>query len=315
MNPNQFTSTNGSAAKGSSGCAKKLIVAAGALVGLILLALLALYLVSELRLNQTFTVDDAPLPVSLDAESIARGRHLAEAVTGCQECHGRRLEGMILEDDAMLGQIVAPNLTSGIGGVGSYYSDADWVRFMRHGVGQDGRPLVLVSSLSLFELGDADMAALIAYMRSLEPVDNELPQTRVNLLARLLLLLEPSALPALVIDHQAAAPVAPEPAVSVEYGEYLANLACAGCHQADFGGGSGPSTGRNLTPGGDLATWSEVEFRRAIRFGMRPNSGEMLDNDMMPFERLGQMTNDEIQAIWLYLQSLPAIQSTPTAGQ
>lgn len=310
----QDTSKVDPAARSGSGCAKKLIIAVGALVGLLLLATLALYLVSELRLNRTFTVNDDPVPVSMNPETIARGQHLAEAVTGCQECHGSRLEGKILEDDAMLGKIVAPNLTSGKGGIGSYYSDADWVRFMRHGIGQEGRPLILVSSLSLFDLGDADMAALIAYMRSLEPVDNELPETRVNLLARLLLLLEPSALPALVIDHQAPAPNAPEPAVSAEYGEYLANLACAGCHQADFGGGSGPTTGRNLTPGGDLASWSETDFRRAIRFGMTPGGGEMLENDMMPFERLGQMTNDEIQAIWLYLQSLPAIHSAPTPG-
>ena len=300
------------ATKSGSGCLKKLFLVAGALVVLAILAVVLLYLISELRLNRIFTIDDHPLPVSIDAASIARGQHLAEAVTGCQECHGRKLEGMILEDDAMLGQIVAPNLTAGKGGVGSYYSDADWVRFMRHGVGQDGRPLILVSSVSLFTMGDEDMAALIAYMRSLEPVDNELPKTRVNLLARLLLLLEPSSLPALVIDHEAEPPSAPEPAVSAEYGEYLARLACAGCHQADFGGGAGPTTGRNLTPGGDLATWTETDFRRAIRFGMRPDSSDMLDNSMMPFERLGQMTNDEIQAIWLYLQSLPPIHTTPT---
>ena len=309
---NSDTPKSEPAASSGSGCARQLIIAAGVLVGLWLLAFLALYLVSELRLNRTFSIDVDPAPVSMDPASIARGQHLAEAVTGCQECHGPQLAGRVIEDDAMLGQIVAPNLTAGKGGVGSYYSDADWVRFMRHGVGQDGRPLVLVSSVSLFSLGDEDMAALIAYMRSLKPVDRELPETRVNLLARLLLLLEPSAVPALVIDHEALPPVAPPPAVSAEYGEYLANLACAGCHQADFGGGSGPTTGRNLTPGGDLATWSDTDFRRAMRFGMRPGSSDMLDNGMMPFRRLGKMSNDEIQAIWLYLQSLPSIGSTPT---
>lgn len=309
---NHETSQVTPVAPGGSGCVRKLVLVAGVLVGLWLLAFLALYLVSELRLNRTFTVDVDPVPVSMDPASIARGQHLAEVVTGCQECHGPQLAGRIIEDDALLGQIVAPNLTAGKGGVGSHYSDADWVRFMRHGVGQDDRPLILVSSVSLFNLGDEDMAALIAYMRSLKPVDNELPKTRVNLLARLLLLLEPSALPALVIDHEALPPVAPPPAVSAEYGQYLANLACAGCHQADFAGGSGPTTGRNLTPGGDLAGWSDTDFRRAMRFGMRPGSSDMLDNDMMPFLRLGNMTNDEIQAIWLYLQSLPPIGSTPT---
>ena len=258
------------AATGGSGCAKKLIIAAGALVGLILLATLALYLISELRLNRTFQGGTMiPYRFPWTRTNIARGQHLAQAVTGCQECHGRQLEGKILEDDAMLGQIVAPNLTAGKGGVGSYYSDADWVRFMRHGVDQDGRPLVLVSSLSLFDLGDADMAALIAYMRSLEPVDNELPETRVNLLARLLLLLEPSALPALVIDHRGRAADRTRsrlsaPSTASIWPGWPAPAAIRPTSAAE----SGPTTGRNLTPGGDLATWSETDFRRAIRFGM-----------------------------------------------
>lgn len=295
-----------------SGCGRKLIIVVALLAGTVALSVLTVFAISELRLKRTYAVDADPAPVSMDAASIARGQHLAEVITGCQECHGTRMSGRVLEDDALLGQIVAPNLTSGRGGIGAYYSDADWVRFMRHGVGQDGRPLVLVSSLSLFNLGEEDMAALIAYMRSLTPVDYELPETRVNFLARLLLLIQPSALPALVIDHDAPPPTMPEPTVSIEYGEYLANLACAGCHQADFGGGAGPSTGRNLTPGGDLADWTDVDFRRALRFGMLPDSYDLLDNNRMPFLRLGQMTNDEIQAIWLYLQSLPSIESTPT---
>jgi mono/diheme cytochrome c family protein len=294
------------------GCLRRLATFAGALVVLALLVVAALYVLSELRLNRSYVVPDETVPVSMDPDSVARGQHLARVILGCQECHGTRLQGMVLEDDALLGQIVAPNLTAGQGGIGAYYSDADWIRFMRHGVGRDGKPLILVSSLSLFKLGAQDMAAVIAYMRSLKPVDNELPQTKPNLLARLLLLLQPSALPAFVLDHDAALVAAPEPAVSAEYGEYLANLACSGCHQADFGGGSGPATGRNLTPGGELANWTDTDFRRAIRFGMLPGKSDVLDNGMMPFLRLGDMTNDEIQAIWLYLQSLPAVQSTPT---
>lgn len=303
------------AARSRPGCAWVLLIALASVTGLVVLAGLALFIITEVRLNTVFEVSD-PLPVvSLDPASIDRGKHLSEVVTGCQECHGPRLAGRILENNAMLGQIVAPNLTAGQGGIGSYYSDADWVRFMRHGVDRDGKPLVLVSSLSLNELGDNDIAALIAYMRSLPPVDNELPETRVNLLARLLLVLQPSAVPALVIDHRAPPQAMPEPGVNAAYGEYLATLACAGCHQADFGGGSGPSTGRNLTPGGDLATWTDADFRRAIRFGLKPDSSDMLDNTWMPFRRLGRMTDDEIQAIWLYLQSLPAVQSTPTPAR
>jgi len=61
----------------------------------------------------------------------------------------------------------------------------------------------------------------------------------------------------------------------------------------------------NLTPGGELASWSEVDFFTAIRTGVTP-SGHKLSEEM-PWQNFGQMTDDELKAVWLYLQSLPAL--------
>ena len=60
----------------------------------------------------------------------------------------------------------------------------------------------------------------------------------------------------------------------------------------------------NLTPGGGLARWSEADFINTLRTGTTPD-GRQLDNEFMLWEDIGLLTDDELKAIWLYLQSLP----------
>ena len=62
----------------------------------------------------------------------------------------------------------------------------------------------------------------------------------------------------------------------------------------------------NLTPGGELAAWSEQGFFTTMRTGMTPE-GRIL-NDDMPWKYFGQMSDDELRAVWMYLQSLPALE-------
>ena len=61
----------------------------------------------------------------------------------------------------------------------------------------------------------------------------------------------------------------------------------------------------NLTPGGDLGKWTEADFIQALRTGETPE-GRRLDNEKMPWRSIGQLTDDELGALWLYLQSLPS---------
>jgi mono/diheme cytochrome c family protein len=285
----------------------------GGLIGVLVLALIAVYAISGSRMNKTYDIQVETVPVPSEAEALARGEHLA-VTRGCTDCHGADLEGTVFSDDPALGRLIADNLTAGSGGVGSSYSDADWVRAIRHGVGPDGKPLLFMPSHEFYYLSDADLGALLTYVKSVPAVDNEHPGNSAGPLARVMLIAgQLDLLPVELIDHEGPRPQAPEAGVTVEYGEYLA-VGCTGCHGPGYSGGPIPGgppdwpPAANLTPAGNLASWTEAEFIDAFRTGIRP-SGERF-NEAMPYTAVGQMTDDELKAIWLFLQSLPAAETT-----
>lgn len=275
-------------------------------VGLILL-IGGLYFVGSQRLAQAPQVTVRMIDIPIDDEAAqARGEHLAQAVMACQACHEGNYKGKVMVQ-APLGAMTALNLTTGLGGLGDGYSEEDWLRAIRHGVGQDGRTLVLMPISWYAYLSDEDTAALIAYFKSLEPVDNELPPREVTFLGNILLgVLGYSELPVSLIDHETAQPAtSPPQAVTDEYGEYLTKISvCGECHGRNYAGRvgeTGPPAGPNLT---QLTNWDEVEFMQAMRLGQTPD-GRQLDPKIMPWPYYGQMTDLELQAIWTYLQTLP----------
>lgn len=67
----------------------------------------------------------------------------------------------------------------------------------------------------------------------------------------------------------------------------------------------------NLTTGGPLAGWREEDFLKAIRTGQTPG-GRILSDDM-PWRAFGRMTDAELQAVWLYLRSLPPVTQGSTS--
>lgn len=282
----------------------------GALLGILAVLLIAIgstYFTVEGKLNQVYQIQSEILEIPTDPESIERGEHLVKVLAGCVDCHGEDLSGMLFFDDPLSGRIASKNLTSGKGGIGGTYSDADWVRAIRHGVGSDGKPLVEIPSNIFYNIGDDDLAAMVAYLKSIPPVDNELPADSIGPLTRIFILLEPSLLPAQVIDHQAPRPPTPDQGVTVEYGRYLA-VACTVCHGENLAGGLGAGSGLNLTSGGELASWSEADFLNTLRSGVTP-TGRELDPTLMPWKRIGKLTDDELQAIWLYLKAIPSAAS------
>ena len=164
-----------------------------------------------------------------------------------------------------------------------------------------------------YYLSDEDLADLIAYLKTLPPVDNELLRSDLGPLGRVMLALgqlppELTAPDVLVIDHDGPRPIAPEPGVTVEYGEYLART-CALCHKANFNGGMITTDAEylapNLTPGGELHYWSEEDFMITLHTGVTPGGKHL--KSAMPWKYFGQMTDDELKAVWMYLQSLPAL--------
>jgi mono/diheme cytochrome c family protein len=256
----------------------------------------------EERLATTYDVSIDPIEIPTDQASIERGRHLVSTIYFCQECHGENLGGELYFDDPLSGQVSAPNLTAGAGGIGREFGDSDWVRAIRHGLNRDGLPLIVMPSNSYYYIGDRDMGAIIAYLKDLPSIDSQLLERDLGLLSYLTLQSDSSLIPAETIDHDGPRPPVPEPGVTIEYGKYLA-AACTICHGPELSGGPTAGAGLDLTGSGNLAKWSEAEFVNTLRTGRTPR-GEELDPRLMPWKRVGDLTDDELKAIWLYLQTL-----------
>jgi mono/diheme cytochrome c family protein len=282
----------------------------GGLIGLLLLAAVFVTISSSSRLNKIYDIPPDDVTVHNNDETLARGQHLFEI--GCADCHGTDLSGGTIIDEPPVASIFASNLTAGDGGIGQNYTDEDWVRAIRHGVTPDGTPLLVMPSQVYYYYSDEDIVAIVAYAKSVLPVDNKIPEKRLGPVGRALFTAGMLPAPAAeLVDHTGPRPVAPEPGVTVAYGEYIAGRGCTDCHGANYAGGvvpgSPPDTppAPNLTPAGNLAGWSEDDFITTIRSGFTPE-GRQLDSEEMPWPTYGKMTDGELQAVWLFLQTLPA---------
>ncbi|HEX8395251.1 MAG TPA: cytochrome c [Longimicrobium sp.] len=283
----------------------------GTLLAVLVLVLAGAYGVTEARMRRTYDVPVAAPRVVMNAQQITEGRRLA-VTRGCTDCHGDNMAGNTVINQFPLGRISGSNLTRGKGGVGGRYQDADYVRAIREGVSADGRPLLLMPSNEFNGMSDEEVAAIIAYLRTVPPVDHEQDGNALWPLGRALM--AGGVLPLLsaeVIDHAAPRAAAPAPAVTVEYGRHIAQ-GCTGCHGKTLVGGAvtgAPAdwaTPANLTPHADgLGAWSEDDFIHALRTGRRPDGTEL--RAPMPWKATSQMTDTEIRALWQYLKTIPAL--------
>ncbi len=289
--------------------AKWAAVGLGGLAGLALLALGIIYWITSNHMDRTYSISPHPVAAATDSDALAYGERLAR-IRGCTDCHGENLAGRLMIDAPMVAKLYTSNLTAGKGGIGSRYTDADWERSIRHAVAPDGRPLLYMPAQEFFHLSDRDLAALIAYLKTLPPVDNEQPSSTIGPIARILYLSgQMPLIPAELTNHTSKHPTAPTPGITVEYGKYLA-LGCVGCHQPDFSGGPIPGAppdwppAADLTPAGNLQHWSESDFIQAMRTGIKPDGQAF--SPQMPYQALKAMTDDELKAVWMFLKSLPA---------
>lgn len=264
------------------------------------------------RMHRHYEITPEPVAVPTDAASVTRGRHIVEAVTKCIDCHGDDLGGKVFIDDPMMGRLSASNLTRGRGGVGTRYTNVDYVRAIRHGVRPDGTPLLFMPSQEFTNLSDEDLGAVLAYVRSLPAVDHELPPNRIKLLPRVLLVTRKlDLLPVELIDHTPHPRTAPPVGPTAAYGRYLAEVGgCFGCHGKKLHGGPIPGSppdwppAADLTPAGELARWSEADFAKALSTGVRPDGRQL--NPVMPWPYTARLTPDEVRALWEYLRTVPS---------
>lgn len=284
---------------------KWLGISIAGLVAILLVVVLGLFFVGRGKAATAPAVAAKPVTVpNGDSAAIARGRYVAEAMTGCEACHGPGLGGKPFPTPALLTSMAAPNLTRGQGGVGASYTAEDWERAIRHGVGKDGRRLLIMPSEAYAHLTDADAAALIAYLQSLPPVDRTFPARRVGIAGGAMLGAGVMPMAADIIAHDSVGTRNVQPAASAEYGAYLSDVGgCGICHGSNFRGertGGGPPLGPSLVA--FVANNSAEAFRNTMRTGRTP-SGRALDPEQMPWPWFGKMSDQELEAIRLYIES------------
>ncbi len=263
-----------------------------------------------------------PIVADTSPAALARGELLFQSL--CMECHGgadgKATGKHLAEVPAFLGKMYSANLAHPERGV-HRRSDGEVARTLRFGVLPDGK---LSAAMNAFgKLGDADVAALIGYMRSgpavLAPGGELQPSTQLSTLGEVII----TYAAGINVDAPVSGVAVPPKAPSVEYGRYMAlALDCAECHTEGFSsdklvhpqafaGGfelTDPTGSaiwsKNITM--DRATgigrWSMDDFERAVTRGVTPD-GYLVRKPMPLFARLDRT---DIEAIYRYLQTFPA---------
>lgn len=265
----------------------------------------------ERRAARRIEVAVQPVPIPTDAVALERGRYLFTS-RGCAECHGANGAGRAFADDPKAGvKIAGANITrGGAGSVTTAYQPVDWVRAIRHGLNPEGRPLKVMPSEDYNRFTDADVGAVIAYVLSLPPAAGGPAVVQLPLPARVMYGFGQIPDPADRIDHKLPPQQPVAEGVTVEHGQYVANL-CLGCHGAKLEGGRIPGAppdwpaAARLAPGQGsvMATeYADAEvFLKMLKSGQDPDGRRLA---VMPFDSLQHMSEVDARALHLYLRSL-----------
>jgi mono/diheme cytochrome c family protein len=246
------------------------------------------------------------LKVAGTPEQVARGEYIANI--GCIGCHGTDnalpLKGgwnMAADEGfGFMGQVSTENLTPG--GKLAGYTDGEIFRAIRHGVDKDGNLLLFMSSLSYRELSDADIEAVIAYLRNLPAETSDAPTgDKLNFLGIVIMGSGMFPAPAPAASAIDAPPIGATP----EYGKYVATFGdCRGCHGADMEGAPASSFGPAVpNPRPFVGSLTLEEFIQTMRTGVRPSGAPF--SDAMPWQSAAQMTDEDLAALYAYLTAGP----------
>ena len=257
---------------------------------------------------------------------LERGEYLVRGPMGCGNCHTPQgpngpdmsldlAGGQVLIDDETM-KAISANITPA-GPVGQW-SDAELARAIREGIRPDGTLIGPPMPFTFYRnLSDTDLAAIVAYMRTLAPIENDPPKSVYNFP------LPPAYGPP--VEHVADIPRG----ATVEYGAYIAGPVahCLECHTPfgpqgplvdtalgqggmKFPGPWGVSVAANITSSEDgLAGYTDDQIKVMITEGKHVDGSPMLPP--MPYAHFARMTPEDLDALVLYLRTLPPL---PDAG-
>jgi len=283
-------------------------------------------------------IADAPeMTVELTPDRIARGEYLANHVAVCIDCHSQRdwtrfsgppkdgtygMGGDVFDQKfGFPGVYYAKNITpAGI----SHYTDGELFRTITTGVDKNGKAMFPVMPFHYYGQMDVeDIKSIIAYVRTLKPIENKVPQSKSDF---------PMSLIINTLPHEASFTKRPEKTDVVSYGKYLTTASsCVECHTkfekgslvegTEFGGGrefpfpdGSVVISANISPDKEtgIGGWSEAVFINLFRahadsatLNTKLNAGDF--NSAMPWTMYGKMDEADLKAIYAYLQTVPPI--------
>lgn len=289
---------------------KIVLASVAGLVVVVAVAAGAVSRLSDRKLHRIVQLPPLQVTFTQAEGQLEHGEYLYKT-RGCMECQGPDGGGHVVIDDKDSGFFVrSPNITAGGSGPARSYADADWVRTLRHGVKPSGEPLLIMPSEDYARMTDADVGAVVAYVRSLPPASTggaEFSPWPLPIKAAYLFGAIKDA--AEKIDHTAPLPEA-VPDDLLARGKYVA-AGCSGCHGQNFSGGKIPGgppswpAAANLTtaPDSAMAHYASAEqFKSMLRTGKRPDGSVV--SDVMPFKSLAFMNDAELDALFAFLKTV-----------
>ena len=274
----------------------------GGLTLLVLLALSAVYFLSERVLDRSWAAEVERVPVPTDSASIAEGRRLA-AIRGCYGgCHGEGTEGGVFFEPPgvqglLMGRLVAPDL----GRLAREWSVEQLELAIRHGIRPDGTSTLAMPSSMFQHLSDEDLGRILAFLRSRgEGARGPPTSIRLGPVARFFVLrgvFEPQAT---TIDQGRSPPDATPVEDTLAHGEYLARTVCTECHGLELEGGGDPGSAPPLAV---VAGYGRDEFARLMATGDPVGDRELDLMRRVSVSRFSHFTDAEVAALYAYLRA------------
>jgi mono/diheme cytochrome c family protein len=237
-----------------------------------------------------------------------RGEHLAKSIGSCFGCHGEDLATPEVIEMGPVGTVSSPNIS--MGGVLKDYSDAELHRLLTHGIKKDGTSLVFMPAQDFAWWPDADIGALIGFLRTRPAVERTSKGPEIGPMGKVLDRMDNLPIDiARRIDHKAERKVAETPEATAAYGAFIGKL-CMGCHGPTLSGGPIPGAPPSMpiplnitTHDSGIAHYDYAKFETLMRTGKKPDGSDL--DPFMPIKDMKHMDDTEMKALWLYLESVP----------
>lgn len=308
---------------------------------LIILGLFIVFVLVALTYIKTMlpNVGDAPnMKVETSAAQIERGKYLANHVTVCIDCHSNRdwtlYSGPIISGTegkggeifdqkyGFPGKFIAPNITPFSL---KNWTDGEIFRAVTTGVSKDGRALFsLMPAHNYGKLDENDIKAIIAYLRSLTPIEHKTETSKPDFPFNFIIN---------TIPKPAQFSKIPDKLNKVEYGKYLVTAAgCYDCHTKQekgkfigepFAGGMEFKLSEhllvrspNITPDKEtgIGFWDQTTFISKFKAYNDSTIKQMKVapdglQTPMPWTMYAGMTDEDLAAIYAYLQQVKSVKN------